>query len=154
MSAQGRMHTPGHPGHGPGFGPIFFSFPISGPAHLDAQTQHIPTTRPASSRLAHRHVVFSPKLQLPNAPTPDCRRRCLLVPASAPALPGLGPWQAAARQRRQGRTRHQSTGHLPPLPATRHHTSAPATRSRYCTAPCLPRSRFSMTGSILHVRVL
>ena len=134
---------------------FFLVFLISGPAHLDAQTQHIPTTRPASSRLAHRHAVFSPKLQLPNAPTPDGRRRRLLVPASAPALPGLGPWQAAARQHQQRRTRHQSTGHLPPLPATRHHTSAPAgTGSRYCTAPCLPRSRFSMTGSILHVRVL
>ena len=26
---QGRMHTPGHPGHGPGFGPIFFHFAVA-----------------------------------------------------------------------------------------------------------------------------
>ena len=25
---QGRMHTPGHPGHGPGFGPNFFHFTV------------------------------------------------------------------------------------------------------------------------------
>ena len=24
----GRMHTPGHPGHGPGFGPNFFHFAV------------------------------------------------------------------------------------------------------------------------------
>ena len=26
---QGRMHTPGHPGHGPGFGPNFFHFAVA-----------------------------------------------------------------------------------------------------------------------------
>ena len=26
---QGRMHTPDHPGHGPGFGPIFFHFAVA-----------------------------------------------------------------------------------------------------------------------------
>jgi hypothetical protein len=27
-SVQGRMHTPGHPGRGPGFGPNFFHFAV------------------------------------------------------------------------------------------------------------------------------
>ena len=26
---QGRKHTPGHPGHGPGFGPNFFHFAVA-----------------------------------------------------------------------------------------------------------------------------
>ena len=31
---QGRMHTPGHPGHGPGFGPIFFHFAVGSTSGL------------------------------------------------------------------------------------------------------------------------
>ena len=28
------MHTPGHPGHGPGFGPIFFHFAVASTSGL------------------------------------------------------------------------------------------------------------------------
>ena len=34
MFEQGRMHTPGHPGHGPGFGPIFFYFAVASTSGL------------------------------------------------------------------------------------------------------------------------
>ena len=143
MKLHGRVWTgadahPGPPGPWPRVRPkLFFSFPISGSAHLDAQTQHIPTTRPASSRLAHRHAVFSPKLQLPNAPTPDGRRRRLLVPASAPALPGLAPWQRASAGKEGPDTRALATCRRcrPPARPPPHVRTSHQVQVLYCALP-------------------
>ena len=94
---QGRMHTPGYPGHGPGFGPIFFlvfrslAQPTWMPRHSTSRRPDLLARGSPTDTQFSRPSCSCP---MPQPPTADAAASW----SRPPLRPSLG-WAPGRRQR-------------------------------------------------------